>query len=247
MGWLLNEDAALKNKLQGLQVYEGNSPGGREVPVRFKLPQVEIDTLSYPIVIIEHTAQYPAHDREHRGRIQLPYAPEGQQPWYSGPDNAAVADSPYYMQYFPFPWDLHYQVTLYCRFMQVQAQPLAAMMLSEQYLHPKFAYLDVPQDGTVRSMFLTGGPEWGYANDENGKRLITVTFLVNVYSEMLTSVQVLTTYGGTLVPVSTVDLDLSVYSSTANIDLTTPASIEANRGIINAGVASSFNAYDSPT
>lgn len=247
MPWLLNEDAALKAKLQGLTVYEANTPGGREIPVRFRLPQVEISTLSYPIIIIEHTGQYPASDREHRGAIQLPYAPEGQQPWYSSPANAAVANSPFYTQYFPFPWDLHYQVTLYCRFMQTQAQPLVATLATENYLQPKFAYLNVPQDGTVRSMFVDGGPEWGYANDENGKRLITVSYMVKVFSEILSTVQVLSSYGGTLIPVSTVDLDLSVYSSTGNIDLTTPASIVANRGIINAGVTASFNAYGLPT
>lgn len=246
MPWLLSEDAALKAKLQGLMVYEGNTPGGREIPVRFRLPQVEISNLSYPIFIIEHAGQYPAHEREHRGYIQLPYAPEGQQPWYSGPANAEVANSPYY-SWFPFPWDLHYQITLYARFMETQAQPLVAMLATEQYLHPKFAFLNVPQDGTVRSMFLLGGPEWGYGTDGDGKRLIRVTYLVNVYSELATNVQVLSTYGGTLVPVSTVDIDLGVYSSTANIDLTTPASIEANRGIINAGVTSSFNAFTSPT
>jgi hypothetical protein len=214
--------------------------------VRYKLPQVEISNLNYPVIIIEHLGQYPAPEREHRGWVQLPYAPEGQQPWYSGPGNADVASSPYY-SWFPFPWDFHYQITVYSRFMETHMQPLVATLATEPYLHPKFAYLTVPQDGTVRSMFLLGGPEWGYGHDENGKRLIKVTYLVNVYSELITDLQVLSSYGGTLVPVSTVDLDLSVYSSTANIDLTTPASIEASRGIINAGAASSFNALTPPT
>ena len=248
MPWLLNEDAALKNKLQGLTAIDGNAPGGRQVPVRFKLPQVEISTLSYPIIIIEHGLMQPANDREHRGRIQLPYAPEGQPVWWSDPagSDADVTKSPYRAD-FPMPWDFYYQITLYARFMQTHMQPLVALLSTEQYLHPKFAFLNVPQDGTVRSMFLQGGPDWGYANDENGKRLIRVTWLVKVYSELPESVLSMAAYGGTLIPVSTVDLDFKVYSSTGNIDLTTPASIEANRGILNVGVGSSFNASNSPT
>jgi hypothetical protein len=53
-------------------------------------------------------------------------------------------------------------------------------------------------------------------------------------------------YGGTLVPVNAVDLDLSVYSDISDISMNTPAEIEAHRGILSVGAGSSFNALAPP-
>lgn len=246
MPWLRSEDSALKKKLQGLVVFDENGPStGRPVPVRYRLPQDELAGLSYPIIIIEHAGMIPDHEREHRGRIQLPYAPEGFTPWYDGPGNAVVANSPYYAD-FPMPWRLNYQITLYARFMVEHIMPLRAALAAESYLHPKFAYLDIPQDGTTRSMFLTGGPEDGYGTDEDGKRLLKVTYLVSVFTELAENVQSMKTYGGTLVPVSAVNLDLSVYSDISDISMNTPAEIEVHRGILSVGAGSSFNALEPP-
>ena len=229
-------------KLQGLTVFDGNAPaGGRTVPVRYRLPQDELAGLSYPIIIIEHAGLYPDPDREHRGRIQLPYAPEGYQPWYSGPDNAVVADSPYYA-YFPMPYNFDYIITLYARFMDAHVQPLVATLATEPYLPAKFGYLTIPQDGTVRSMFLQGGPEFGYGKDEDGKRMFSVTYRIRVFSELVQAVQSMVAYGGTLVPVNTVDIDLSVYSDLTDVTMNTAAEIELNRGILSVGPASLFNA-----
>jgi hypothetical protein len=52
-------------------------------------------------------------------------------------------------------------------------------------------------------------------------------------------------FGGTLVPVNTVDLDLRVYSDVSKISMSTPAEIELNRGILSVGIGSSFNALGS--
>ena len=247
MPWIYNEDAALKLKLMGLTVQDANAPdGGRPVPVRYRLPEDELANLSYPIIIIEHLGLYPDPEREHRGYIQLPYAPEGFQPWYDGPGNALVADSPYYAR-FPMPYNFDYQITLYARFMTQHVRPLAAQLATEQYLPAKFGFLDVPQDGTIRSMFLMGGPEFGYGKDEDDKRMITVTYRVRVFSELVGPVDSLATYGGTLVPVTAVDIDLDVYRDIAEISMGTPAEIELHRGILTAGTASSFNALELPT
>ena len=246
MPWLRNEDSSLKLKLQGLTVTDGNSPaGGRTVPVRYRLPQDELADLSYPIIIIEHAGLYPAPEREHRGRIQLPYAPEGYLPWYSGPGNAEVADSPYYA-YFPMPYNFDYIITLYARFMAQHVQPLAATLATEPYLPAKFGYLTIPQDGTVRSMFLQGGPEFGYGKDEDGKRMFSVTYRIRVFSELVQGVQSMVSYGGTLVPVNTVNIDLDVYSDLSDIQMNTTAEIEINRGILNVSSGSSFNALELP-
>ena len=245
MPWLRNEDAALKKKIQGLRVVDGNAPGGREVPVRYRLPEDELANLSYPVFIIEHAGMEFDQDRAHRGHIQLPYSPEGQQEWWSDDTQAAVDQSPYFAD-FPTPWKLRYQITLYARFMAQHIMPLKAMLAQEKYLHPRDAFLEVPQDGTVRSMFLLGGPQEGYGFDEDQKRIYSVTYLVSVFAELVENVQVLQSYGGTLVPASAVNLDLKVYSDVSNISLDTPAEIEANRGILSVGTRSSFNAQTLP-
>jgi hypothetical protein len=246
MPWLRNEDAALKAKIQGLRVVDGNSgPNGREVPVRYRLPEDELANLSYPVFIIEHAGMMPDSDREHRGHIKLPYAPEGQEQWWSDDSQAFVDQSPYFAD-FPMPWRLNYQITLYARFMTQHIMPLKATLAQERYLHPKFAFLEVPQDGTVRSMFLLGGPQESYGFDEDQKRIYSVTYLVSVFAELVENVQVLQSYGGTLVPASAVNLDLKVYSDVSNISLNTPAEIEANRGILSVGTKVSFNAQTLP-
>lgn len=215
------------------------------MPVRYLLPEDELANLTYPIFIIKHAGMYPDAEREHRGRIKLPYSPEGQPEWWSDDTQADVTQSPYYAD-FPMPWRLNYEITLYARFMTQHVMPLKAILAGENYLHPKFAYLNIPQDGTTRSMFLLGGPEESYGTDEDGKRLLTVTYLVSVFAELAENVQVMQAYGGTLVPVNAVGLDLKVYSDVANITMSTPAEIEANRGILSVGVGSSFNAQTLP-
>ena len=246
MPWLRNEDAALKAKIQHLRVVDGNSgPNGREIPVRYRLPEDELANLSYPIFIIEHAGMEFDQDRAHRGHIQLPYAPEGQQEWWSDDTQAAVALSPYFAD-FPTPWRLNYQITLYARFMTQHIMPMKALLAQTKYLHPRDAFLEIPQDGTVRSMFLLGGPHESYGFDEDQKRIYSLTYLVTVFAELVEDVQVLQSYGGTLVPASAVDLDLRVYSDVSNISLNTPAEIEANRGILSVGARSSFNAQTLP-
>ena len=242
MPWLYSEDAALKFKLQGLTVQDANAPGGeRPVPVRFKLPEDELANLSYPIIIIEHAGMYPAPEREHRGYIQLPYAPEGFPQWW-GPNDVTVdpAQSPYYA-YFPVPFNFDYVITVYARFMTQHLRPLIATLLTEPYIPYHFGYLDVPQDGTHRSMFLMGGADVTYAKDEDDKRLFAVSFKVRVFSELVQDVYTLVSYGGTLVPVNTVEIDLKVYSDVTDIKLTTPAEIEKHVGIHSFGSSSAFN------
>jgi len=245
MGWLRNEDSALKAKIQDLLVFDENAPAaGRPVPVRYRLPQDELANLSYPIIIIRHAGLYPDPEREHRGYVTLPYAPEGYSQWWSDDTQADVTMSPYYAN-FPMPYRFNYEIVLYARFMNAHVQPLVAQLATQAYLPAKWGYLEVPQDGTIRSMFLLGGPEFSYGQDEDGKRMIKVTYLISVFSELVENVQSLVPFGGTLVPVNTVDLDLKVYSDISQISMSTPAEIEENRGILSVGVASSFNALGS--
>jgi hypothetical protein len=237
MPWLFNEDAALKVKLQGLTVTDANAPNGRPVPVRFRLPETEPANLTYPIIVISHAGWTPASDREHRGFTQLPYAPEGLPTWWNdsggtnlASDTFAPADSPY-RTYFPIPYNLDYQISVYCRFVREHMLPLNIALAGYDKLHPRFGFLDVPQDGTKRTLQLLGGPAPTEAYDENSKRIFRLDYLVRVFSELVPEVvqTVLTT---------AVNLDLSIYNS--ETDLTGSALIEA-KGILSVGASSAWN------
>ncbi len=243
MPWIYDEDAAIKAKLQSLQVFDGNAPNGRPVPVRFRLPEDELANLSYPIIIIEHTEMPYASDRAHSGYIQLPYAPEGLDPWWNPQENPLTitpSESPYY-SFFPTPYYFDYIVTVFARYMTQHAQPLVAQLCTEPYLPYQYGYLKVPQDGTIRTMLVEAGPSWNYTKDEDDKRLIAVTWRVRVFSELVPRVQTFEQYGGTLIPVNDIDINLDVYMDTMPIDLDTPAGIQRNLGIYGTQMSSQFN------
>lgn len=243
MPWLRSEDSALKAKFQSLMVYDGNMPNGRPVPVRYRLPEDELANLSYPIIIIEHVDMPYASDRAHSGWIQLPYAPEGYVPWWNpqeSPLTITPAESPYF-SFVPTPYYFDYTVTVFARYMTQHAQPLVAQLCTEPYLPYQYGYLKVPQDGTVRTMLVEAGPSWNYTKDEDDKRLIAVTWRVRVFSELVQNVQTFEQYGGTLIPVNDIDINLDVYMDTMPIDLDTPAGIQRNLGIYSVGMPSQFN------
>jgi hypothetical protein len=233
MGWLFSEDSALKKKLQGLTVYDANAPQGRPVPVRFRLPETEVADLTFPIIIIEHDGWYPAPEREHRGFVQLPYAPEGYAPWWkdTGPATTVFdpADSPYW-SFIPIPYNLDYYITFYTRIMHEHTIPLVQQLAQHDRLHPKFAYLDVPQDGTIRTMQILGGPALIDGFDENNKRYFSVKYKVRVFSELLSEIL---TYG----PVTQINLDINLYS---NIQDLTTEEVSQAIGLYSVGANTSW-------
>lgn len=225
MPWLRNEDASLKFKLQGLLVNDPNAPnGGRLVKVRYRLPETELANLDYPIIVIEHVGLFPAPEREHRGYIQYPYAPEGYAPWWrEGVDLSYDPSLSPYRQYFPLPYNFDYQVTLYARNMPEHVQPLVAQLATENYLPYHFGYLNVPQDRTVRTMQLLGGPEFTQSKDNDGKRRFEVRYRVRVFSELVPPIL-------PIVPATDIHVDLSVYEDVADLqikDLTQSFDIKA--------------------
>lgn len=243
MPWLRNEDAALKVRLQGLNVQDATAPvGGRSVDVRYRMPTDELANLTYPCIIIEHAGIYPDQERMQSGYdVQIPYVPEGMTSWASTGHSIDPMKSPYYTTFPPTPYNLDYQVTLYGRFWAEHIQPLVAELATLWRLPAKAGALWVPQNGTLRTMRLLGGPEEGYGLDEDGKRLFKVVYRVRVYTELLENIQGSVAWGGTLIPVSMIDIDLSVYSEPGDIDLTTPAGIQKNTGVLSAGLTSSVN------
>lgn len=231
--WIYNEDASLKYKLQGLTVSDANNPN-RPVPVRYRLPEDELATLSYPVIVIEHQGINPDPSREHRGWIQLGYAPEGLPTWW--PSDATTYDpkqSPYYTWY-PLPYNIDYAVTVYTRKMAEHLQPLIATLATENYLPYHFGFLDIPQDRTIRNMFLMEGPQIQYGKDNDGKRLFRATYMVRVVTEIVPKIT--NALGGGFV--EQLFLDLGVYSNVA--DLTTEE-LAANQAIISTGPSLAWN------
>ncbi|MCC3766043.1 hypothetical protein [Streptomyces sp. UNOC14_S4] len=182
MPWLRNEDAAVRRKIHGLSVKDGDV----ELPVgvRFSLPENELADQDFPLIIIERTRVSRDPSREWRGSVQLKYAPEGYEPWA---DMTDPSKSPYFTR-DPIPYLIDYQVTALAR-KQKHIADLAALLSDLAYLPARFGFLEVPEDGTVRSLDLIGGPEFPVGWDEYRKRLFQAVYLVQVTSEVLGEVE----------------------------------------------------------
>lgn len=231
MPWVYNEDAALKLKLQGLTVADANN-SSRPVPVRYRLPEDELATLTYPIIIIEHVGVNPDPTREHRGFIQLGYAPEGVPPWWpTGAASYDVTASPLTTD-FPLPYNLDYSITVYCRKMAEHLQPLIATLATLNYLPSHFGELNIPQDGTFRELFLMQGPQIEYGKDKDDKRLLRATYMVRVETEVLSTF--FDNRGGGYVQ----QVDLNLYADAADLDT---QELVNNQALISTGPNLAFN------
>lgn len=238
MPWLLNEDAALDSKLRGIRVTDENAPAqGRDVPVLWEMPETETQDIVYPYIGVEPLGWFHDPTREHRGYIQLPYAPEGYPEWWGQGQLADVTESPYY-SYFPIPYNFDYEITVYARYQQQHLIPIVSALAQWNYIPPRFGFLNVPQDGTVRNLFLNGGPERGFARDDHDKRLLTATYNVRVCGELLGPVDATLDYGGALALASQINLDLSVYSNNAEMSAEQLAS---SIGVFSVGITSGWN------
>lgn len=192
MPWLINEDRAVKAKFQGLTVTDANAPsGGRPVVVRYRMPESELATQTFPMIVIEHAGVDKADDREHRGSTIIPYAPEGTSIWWdTSVPYFNVADSPYVAE-FPIPYNIRFRILVYAREAWHDIQ-LASVLAGFDYVPARFGFLDVPENHTVRCLDLLGSAEVTDVRDENGKRLFCREYLISVSSELLPSV--VTTY-----------------------------------------------------
>jgi hypothetical protein len=218
MSWLLNEDGALKEKLRGLSVTDVNAPSGRPVPVRFRLPENELADLTFPTVIIDHSDLVKDSQREHRGSILLPYAPEGQPLWDTNPTTYDPAASPYTAD-FPIPYNIDYQVTVLSRKV-LHHMSLVQQMAAFDYLPARFGFLPIPEDGTVRRLDLIGGPELRAVKDGDGKRLFQAIYGIRVSTELLASqVQTFTRVMEVLINMTDKDSGISLDQFQAEYDI----------------------------
>jgi hypothetical protein len=175
--FLLNEDAAIKARLQGITVSDTNAPsGGREVKVRFRSPEDEVAKYFPPLILMEMPSLEMAWERMHSGWLpQLPYYPEG----YDASNPLVKPPAAFY----PVAYNINYQFTVYTRIVH-HLMTIMAALESENYIG-RFAFLPIPQDGTYRYMTRLGGPERDYSKDELGKRLFRATYQVQVSTELV--------------------------------------------------------------
>lgn len=174
-----NEDAAIKAKLAGLSVSDATDDD-RPVAVRYRDPENELSDLTFPIILIERVDASFDPARAHAGYIQLPYAPEGYQAFSQQPDSR---HSPYWTE-FPLPMFLDYAVTLLAR-KAAHLTALLTQLAAFDRLMPRFAYLVVPQDSTVRRLDVLGGPETSTVLDEQGKRLFRAAWRLRTTAELI--------------------------------------------------------------
>ena len=221
MPWLLNEAAAIKSKVSGLTVTDSESPSGRPVEVWFRDPENELRDMTFPSIVLEYSGINKASDREHRGITYLPYIPEGfgTSPvptvdpvtgadvlWDPGEDDVNL--SPFRVADYPIPYNIDFTVTVYSRF-QTELMPLMGTLAQNDRLPSRFGYVEVPEDGTVRTLDLIGGPEIVAERDSEGKRLFRAVYSVRVVSELnLFDVMQITSR------INTVALDLHTITAT---------------------------------
>lgn len=179
MPFLLNEDKALKNKLQGLMVHDATSGAGRKVTVRYRNPEYELADATYPMILISHSRVSRDEEREHRGMVNLHYAPEGYASWA---DMTDPTQSPYMAQ-MPIPVNVDYQIDAYSR-KETHLIEMTGALTGFHFLPARFGYLPIGEDGTVRRLDLLGGPEYSESKDEQGKRLFIASWVIRVSSEL---------------------------------------------------------------
>jgi hypothetical protein len=241
-GWLFNEDAALKWLMQGMFVEDINAPAaGRPVKVFFRLPEDEIVTLPLPCVVLSLLDIPFAPERANSGTINLPYAPEGEPIWWDAAATAYNPDASPYRTFFPLPYNIRYQVTVYARLMRDHMVPIISQIMSTR-IPARSGTLNIPQDGTFRRIDLMSGPDTAYANFDTGigdnsqKRLLQTTWMISIPTEIVGPVTVL---GPATYPwVSQIDVDLSCYHS---MDDLTAAEVAESTGLLSVGFASSWN------
>lgn len=181
MTWLLNEDAALKAKLTGMTVSDGkNPPGTRPVGCWYGQPDLEVREQAYPYVTIDLIDIREATDRAMRNRVTLPYVPDG--------DPVPAAGTKIYYDY-PIPYDLDYQVRVWARH-PYHDRAIVAELLRNR-LPSRYGTLYIPEDDTLRSMFMLGLVKRDVT--EQQRRLFSTVLNVRVFTE-LTQSAATTTY-----------------------------------------------------
>lgn len=171
LGLYVEEDMGLKNLLTGLTVTDLNTNPDtpRPVPCWFHNPEREERRITYPNIVINFLGESVAHEREHRGWVEVGYR-------YL--QNIPFDDPPPMMEY-PLPMDFDYTVTVSARINQHISQISAA--LAQGPLHPRFASVTCP-GGTIRRLTIMGVTRTN--SMEVDKRLFRQIYRVRIPTEV---------------------------------------------------------------
>jgi hypothetical protein len=173
MTFLLSEDEALKNRLQGMTVNDQRSENDevpRAVGVWFGYPDQEVRAQTYPYVTLEMISIQRDTSREMRGTTDAAYLI---------PAGLTIPAGQQFITDLPIPVNIDYQITTYAR------HPLHDRAIIAQLLHQKlpfrFGYLEM-DDNTVRRMDVMDVSKRDTV--EQAKRLYQNIVTVRVSSEI---------------------------------------------------------------
>jgi hypothetical protein len=174
LGLYTEEDMGLKTLLEGLYVSDLNAPNeSRRVPVWFHNPEREERRITYPNIVINFTGERVAHEREHRGWVQIGYKYLQDIPFPLGPGQALPSID------YPLPMDFDYTVTASARINQHISQISGHLAMSK--LHPRFAQMNCP-GGTVRRITVLGTTRTN--SMEADKRLFRQIYQLRISTEI---------------------------------------------------------------
>jgi hypothetical protein len=175
MTFLLSEDKALRELLQGVSVSDQKSEGTgvpRSVGVWFGQPDQELRSQNYPYITIQMIDVTRDTTREMRGKTRAEYL-----------RNDTVPEDAPFITDRPIPVNIDYQITTYSRHPRHDRQLLAEVLYSR--LPFRFGTLDC-DDNTVRRLDVLDVTKRDVT--EQAKRLFVNVFTVRISSEILQSV-----------------------------------------------------------
>lgn len=174
LGLYTEEDMGLKTLLQGVKVTDLNAPlETRPVPVWFHNPEREERRITYPNIVINFTGERVAHEREHRGWVQIGYKYLQDVPFDLSAGQALPSID------YPLPMDFDYTVTASARINQHISQISGHLAMSK--LHPRFAQMTCP-GGTVRRITVLGTTRTN--SMEADKRLFRQVYQLRISTEI---------------------------------------------------------------
>lgn len=174
MPFLINEDAALKELLQGITVSDAGS-NARPVAVYYGQPDKDVRQQSYPYITLDLIGVREDPERAHRGYVNLTYVPEGVTVERDEENNIITQTS------FPIPVDLIYQVSTWARQPRHDRQ-IIAKLFAPGRLPLRFGQLPIPEDGTNRRLDVLGFSKRD--TTEGGKRLFSNVYNIRISAEI---------------------------------------------------------------
>lgn len=191
-GLFRREDNSLRVALTNqAHVYDRDNAGTRAVPAYHRLGTDDARLREYPYILIDNLGLSRDPSREHRGSLYI--GDEGYFPM-GVPEAGTFARTE-----LPIPMLVTYQVATYARFEQHDRQIVTALMMTPP-LRPRFGALEIvgsrvnpdgsqfaPDDFSVRRVDVVSGPSPQDANDEDGKRLFSTRWTVEVSTEFFAS------------------------------------------------------------